>query len=125
VRDKEALDAARTIREFPDAGVRILKGRFGPYATDAGRRASIPKDRDPASVTLEEALKLLEEAPAKKGARKKKAATKKKPAAKKTAAKKAPAKKKAKKKSGKKAGAKKKPPAKKEGKPLPEREPEE
>jgi hypothetical protein len=71
---------------------------------DAGRRASIPKDRDPATVTLEEALKLLEEAPAKKGARKKKAAAKKAPA-KKTAAKKAPAKKKAKKKSVKKAAA--------------------
>jgi DNA topoisomerase-1 len=110
VRDKEALDAARTIREFPDAGVRILKGRFGPYATDAGRRASIPKDRDPASLTLEEVLQLLDEAPAKKGARKKKAATKKKTAtkksaAKKTAAKKAPAKKKAKKKTRKKAAA--------------------
>ena len=119
VRDKEALDAARTIREFPDAGVRILKGRFGPYATDAGRRASIPKDRDPASVTLEEALKLLEEAPAKKGARKKKAAAKKSPA-KKAAAKKAPAKKKAKKKSTatrKKATTKKKPAAKKQPQP--------
>ncbi|NHA15726.1 DNA topoisomerase I [Thioalkalivibrio sp. XN279] len=103
VRDKEALDAARTIREFPDAGVRILKGRFGPYATDAGRRASIPKGRDPATVTLEEALKLLEEAPAKKGARKKKAA--KKAGAKKATTKKAPAKKKAKKKARKKAAA--------------------
>ena len=108
VRDKEALDAARTIREFPDAGVRILKGRFGPYATDPGRRASIPKDRDPATITLEEALKLLEEAPAKKGARKKKAATKKKAAAKKTVAKKAPAKKKAKKKTKKKTTASRK-----------------
>ena len=108
IRDKEALDAARTIRDFPDAGVRILKGRFGPYATDPGRRASIPKDRDPATITLEEALKLLEEAPAKKGARKKKAATKKKAAAKKTVAKKAPAKKKAKKKVKKKTTASRK-----------------
>jgi len=103
VREKEALDAARTIREFPEQGVRILKGRFGPYVTDAGRRASIPKDRDPATVTLEEALKLLDEAPAKKGARKKK-----------SAAKKAPAKKAAtKKKAGKKTAARKKPAGKK------------
>jgi len=89
VRDKEALDASRTIREFPEQGIRILKGRFGPYATDAGRRASIPKGRDPAAVTLEEAMKLLDEAPAKKGARKKKAATRK------AATKKSPTKKKA------------------------------
>jgi DNA topoisomerase-1 len=98
VRDKEALEKARTIREFPEQGIRILKGRFGPYATDAGRRASIPKGQDPATVTLEEAMKLLDEAPAKKGARKKKAG------AKKAATRKAPA---------KKAAAKKKPPARK------------
>jgi len=111
VREKEALEAARTIVEFPEQGIRILKGRFGPYVTDAGRRASIPKDRDPASVTLEEAMKLLDEAPAKKGAKKKKAAgkkaaAKKAPAGKKAAAKKKPAAK-------KKAGAKKKPATKK------------
>ncbi|MEI2421860.1 topoisomerase C-terminal repeat-containing protein, partial [Arthrospira platensis SPKY2] len=29
IREKEALDASRTIREFPAEGVRILKGRFG------------------------------------------------------------------------------------------------
>ena len=110
VRDKEALDAARTIREFPDAGVRILKGRFGPYVTDAGRRASVPKGRDPATLTLEEALQLLEEAPAKKkGAGKKKAGAKKS-AAKKTSSKKAPAKKKARKKT---AAGRKKPATKK------------
>jgi len=109
VREKEALDAARTIREFPEQGVRILKGRFGPYVTDAGRRASIPKDRDPATVTLEEALKLLDEAPAKKGARKKKSAAKKAPAKKTVAKKKSTGKKTAagKKAAGKKAAAKK------------------
>jgi DNA topoisomerase I len=49
VREKEILEASRTIREFPEQGIRILKGRFGPYATDAGRRASIPKGQDPAT----------------------------------------------------------------------------
>ncbi|MFU8894894.1 MAG: DNA topoisomerase I [Gammaproteobacteria bacterium] len=104
VREKEELELKRTIREFPEHGIRILKGRFGPYATDAGRRASIPKGQDPEQVTLEEVMKLLDEAPAKKGARKKKAATKK------VAAKKPVAKKKAVKK---KASARKKAPAKK------------
>jgi DNA topoisomerase I len=112
VREKEILEASRTIREFPEQGIRILKGRFGPYATDAGRRASIPKDRDPATVTLEEAMRLLDEAPARKGA-KKKAGAKKAPARtkaatgvkKKATRKKAPAKKKVAKK---KPGAKKK-----------------
>jgi DNA topoisomerase I len=103
VRDKEALEASRTIREFPEHGIRILKGRFGPYVTDNGRRASIPKDRDPAGVSLDEAVKLLDEAPAKKG--RKKAATRKKTATKKAAANKGATKKKAKKKTA----AKKKP----------------
>jgi DNA topoisomerase I len=124
VRDKEALDASRTIRDFPEQGIRILKGRFGPYATDPGRRASIPKGKDPASVTLEEVIRLLDEAPAKKGAAKKggnKKAASKKPTAKKAAAKKktgkkSPVKKKAaKKKPGarKKSGARKKAAARK------------
>jgi DNA topoisomerase I len=97
IRDKEALEASRTLREFPERGVRILKGRFGPYATDATRRASIPKGLDPAAISLEQALKLLEEAPAKK--------TGKKAAAKKSAGRKAGAKKAG--KAGKKKAAKK------------------
>jgi DNA topoisomerase I len=111
VREKEILEASRTIREFPEQGIRILKGRFGPYATDSGRRASIPKGRDPATMTLEEAMQLLDEAPAKKGA-KKKAGAKKAPARKKaaTGAKKKVARKKA---PAKKKVAKKKPAAKK------------
>jgi DNA topoisomerase I len=117
VREKEAAEAARTLREWPEHDIRILKGRFGPYVTDPGRRASIPKGQDPAAVTLEEALKLLDEAPAKKGARgKKKATTRKAAGGKTTARKKAPARKKAsadKKAPRKKAAAKKKSPARK------------
>ncbi|HUH00076.1 MAG TPA: DNA topoisomerase I [Gammaproteobacteria bacterium] len=113
VREKEVLEASRTIRDFPEQGIRILKGRFGPYATDAGRRASIPKDRDPESLTLEEVTKFLDEAPAKKGAKKKgagKTAAKKKAGAKKATARKAtagkaPAKKRAKKQAAKKKSA--------------------
>jgi DNA topoisomerase I len=76
IRDKEALEASRTLREFPEAGIRVLRGRFGPYVTDDGRRAGLPKGMDPATLSLEEARRLLDEAPAKKGARKKAAAKK-------------------------------------------------
>jgi DNA topoisomerase-1 len=109
VRDKEAADVARTLREFPEAGIRVMRGRFGPYVTDhEGRRASLPKGTDAASLELAEARRLLDEAPAKKkaGARKKKAATNKTAAA--GGTKKAPAKKKAKRKTaGKKRATKK------------------
>jgi DNA topoisomerase-1 len=85
----------------PDTGVpvRVLDGRYGPYATDGSVNATIPRGTDPKSVTLDEAVALLREraarGPAKRTSRKKKAATKKKAPAKrkKSAKKKAPAKK--------------------------------
>ena len=60
---KREADAAREIRRFEGTGVRVLKGRFGPYVTDGKRNGRIPKDRDPASLTLEECEKFLAEAP--------------------------------------------------------------
>ena len=36
-----------------------LTGRFGPYVSDGEFNASVPKDRDPASVTLDDAVDLL------------------------------------------------------------------
>src|SRR5690606_4920572 len=76
-----------------------LNGRFGPYLSDGRLNGKIPKDRDPASLTLEEATRLLEETgkPARRGFGAKKAAAKKAAArkvpSKKAATKKAPAKK--------------------------------
>jgi DNA topoisomerase-1 len=98
-----ALDAA-TIRSFEGTGIRIIKGRFGPYITDGTRKSPIPRTRDPEALSVFECEAYLAEAeaakPAKKGA-KKKAATKtaagdgaapaKKAAVKKAAAKKKPA----------------------------------
>jgi len=70
----EALDAA-TLTRFPDSKIRVIKGRFGPYIQDEGRRARIPKGKDYASLTLEECVALLDEQNA-KGRKKKKAAPK-------------------------------------------------
>jgi DNA topoisomerase-1 len=60
---KEILDANRIIREFPDAGIQVLNGRYGPYITDRVKNAKIPKDRDPKSLTLEECKALIAAAP--------------------------------------------------------------
>jgi DNA topoisomerase-1 len=62
---KKAQDAARYIRSFPDAGIEVLNGRYGPYITDGSKNAKIPKDREPASLTLEECQALLAAAPEK------------------------------------------------------------
>jgi DNA topoisomerase I len=136
IEEKEEIARNRIIKSFPGSDIEVLNGRFGPYLSDGRLNGKIPKDREPASLTLEEATQLLETTgkPARKGFGAKKAAAKKaaskgksaaskgsaaksaaeaKPkAAKSAAARKAPAKKTAKKATAKtaaKSGAKKPP----------------
>ena len=63
IREKEIADANRLILDFPDAGIQVLNGRYGPYITDKQRNAKIPKDKDPKSLKLEECQTLLAAAP--------------------------------------------------------------
>jgi DNA topoisomerase-1 len=63
IREKEIADANRLILDFPDAGIQVLNGRYGPYITDKQRNAKIPKDKEPKSLTLEECQALLAAAP--------------------------------------------------------------
>ncbi|MEL6110034.1 MAG: DNA topoisomerase, partial [Planctomycetota bacterium] len=126
IKEKKIADANRLILDFPDEGIQVLNGRYGPYITNKKKNAKIPKDREPKSLTLEECVELLAQAPergrrGKKTTKKtaadadggsKKKATKKK-AKKKTAKKKTSKKKVAKKKTTKKKTAKKKTASKK------------
>ena len=59
--------------------VQVLNGRYGPYLSDGKLNGKIPKDREPVSLTLEEAQQLLAETgkPARKGFGAKKAVAKK------------------------------------------------
>lgn len=76
-----------TLGNHPDGGaVTVRDGRYGPYVNWEKINATLPKGKDPASVTLEEALELIA---AKSSAPKKGRKT----TVKKTATKKAPAKK--------------------------------
>ena len=104
IEEKEEIARNRIIKEFDGSDIQVLNGRFGPYISDGKLNGKIPKDREPASLTLEEVQKLLEETgkPVRRGfgakkAAAKKVAVKKEAAPKKTAAKKTPAKKTAKK----------------------------
>ncbi len=63
IHEKQIADANRLILDFPDAGVQVLNGRYGPYITDKTRNAKIPKDRDPKGLTLAECQTLLAAAP--------------------------------------------------------------
>jgi len=116
VAEKKVIDANRLIKHFDDTDVQILNGRWGPYITDGNKNARIPKDQAETAkdLDLETCLKMLAEAPEKRGKKKaaaKKAASKKKATTKKKAKKKSASKKKA--SSKKKATGKKKATAKK------------
>lgn len=113
IEQKAAALEAATIKVFDGTGIRIVKGRFGPYITDGTRRANIPKTRDPESLSALDCEFFLNEAAlkdkpskGKKGA--KGADGEAKAATRKASAKKAPAKKSAAKKAVKKSSAKKK-----------------
>jgi len=65
---KRVADANKTIKVFegnPD--IQILNGRFGPYIKAGKKNVKIPKDREPASLTLDECITLAENAPEKRG----------------------------------------------------------
>ena len=129
IEEKEEIARNRIIKEFDGSEIQVLNGRFGPYLSDGKLNGKIPKDREPASLTLEDVIQLMEETgkPARKGFGAKKGAAKKaaesRPkAAKKAAARTAPAKAPAK-KAAKKAVAKKAPVKKAAAKKAPARKP--
>lgn len=62
---KLRAEAEKNIADFGD-GVKVLRGRYGPYITDGKKNAKIPKDTEPASITHEQALKILADTPDKK-----------------------------------------------------------
>ena len=88
IEEKEEIARNRIIKEWDDSEIQVLNGRYGPYLSDGKLNGKIPKDREPASLTLEEAQQLMAETgkPARKGFGAKKAVAKKAPAVKKTPA---------------------------------------
>ena len=77
IKEKRIADANKTIKLFDEnPDIQILNGRYGPYIKAGKKNVKIPKDKEPADLTLEECLELAANAPEKKGrwgGRKKKA----------------------------------------------------
>ncbi|MDQ2657296.1 MAG: type I DNA topoisomerase [Bacteroidota bacterium] len=68
IENKRIADANKLIKSFPEnSDIQILNGRFGPYIKAGKKNVKIPKDREPASLTLEECVTLAENAPEKRG----------------------------------------------------------
>ncbi|NTS29823.1 type I DNA topoisomerase [Phyllobacterium sp. BT25] len=81
--------ALKQLGDHPDGGpITVRDGKYGPYVNWGKVNATLPKGKDPAVVTVEEALAMIAEKAGSKGGKKapaRKAAAKKEPTAKKTA----------------------------------------
>jgi len=86
-RGRGAAKALKELGEHPELGgaIAVKDGRYGPYVNHGKINATLPKDTDPQSVTVEMAVQLIKDRAEKTG---KKLTKKKAPAKKKTTAKK-------------------------------------
>lgn len=56
---KREAEANKYIKEFPEnPAVKVVNGQYGPYLAVGKRNVKIPKDTDPATLTLEQCLEL-------------------------------------------------------------------
>lgn len=76
--EKKRADAQKLIQDYPKEGIRVLRGRYGPYVTDGEKNATVPKDREPEDLTLEDCQALLAEAKKRPARKKRRAAPRKK-----------------------------------------------
>ncbi len=75
IEQKAAALEAATLVKFGDTGIRIIKGRFGPYITDGTRKAPVPRGKEAESLSVFECEAFLAEAAAAKKAGKGKGKT--------------------------------------------------
>jgi DNA topoisomerase-1 len=68
--ETEANKYIKTWDENPD--IQVLNGRYGPYIKAGKKNVKIPKDKEPAELTLEECIELAANAPEKKARGRKK-----------------------------------------------------
>lgn len=73
-RGRTAAASLKELGDHPDGGpITVRDGRYGPYVNWGKVNATLPKGKDPQSVTVEEALVLISERAAKGGTAKGKA----------------------------------------------------
>ncbi|MGE5342137.1 MAG: type I DNA topoisomerase [Candidatus Omnitrophota bacterium] len=66
IREKREADQKKTIKVFEqDPEMKILNGRWGPYISYKKENYKVPKTTDPASLSLDDCLKIIETAASK------------------------------------------------------------
>lgn len=65
IAEKRLKDSLKLIKEFPEnAELKVLNGRWGPYIAIGKINYKIPKAKDPQTLTFEECMQIIKEAPA-------------------------------------------------------------
>jgi DNA topoisomerase I len=72
IRQHEETQSKKVISEFPDSNIQVLNGRYGPYITDGEKNGKIPKEQNPAELTLEQCIEILKNSKPSRFKRKKK-----------------------------------------------------
>lgn len=71
IEEKRKKEAERFIKSFDEEpGLEVLNGRYGPYISFKKKNYRIPKDKEAASLTLEEVREIIAAAPEKPATRK-------------------------------------------------------
>lgn len=65
IEENSRKEEQKLIKSFASDGIDILNGRFGPYIKKGKDNYKIPKGKDPASLELEDILKIIESSPEK------------------------------------------------------------
>ena len=65
IQANEEKNAKKEILDFPEAGIQVLNGRFGPYIKQGKNNYKIPKGTNPESLTLEACQQIIEQTPTK------------------------------------------------------------
>ena len=66
IAEKKIRDANKVIKVFETGNIQILNGHYGPYITNGDKNVKVPKNQEPAALTLEACEKMIAEAPEKK-----------------------------------------------------------
>jgi len=66
IKEGKEKQANREIKIFANSDIQVLNGRYGPYITNGEKNAKIPKDKEPAELTLAECQELIAKAPEKR-----------------------------------------------------------
>ena len=66
IEESRNKEVKKVIADFPDSGIQILNGRYGPYLKRGKDNFKLPKKQDPATLTEEDCLAIISKAGKKK-----------------------------------------------------------